>query len=83
MNTEKYIAFKKRLGFISIYTIDRKQIELQIYRNVFYIQPYSIECHDFIKKTCLQIFPKVENPLRIFSKLYNKIKIQNPIKKSL
>ncbi len=78
MDIERYIVFRKRLNFISIYTVDDEKIEIQIFKNVFYRQPYSTEWHDYIKKTCLQVYPKLENPFRVFSKQYNRIKIQRP-----
>lgn len=78
MDTEKYIAFRTKLDFITVYLIDKEKIEMQINRNIFYRQPYSTEWHDYIKMTCLQISPKPENPLRIFIKLYNMINIQKP-----
>ncbi len=82
MDIERYIAFRKKLNFITVYIVDKEKIEMQISKNVFYRQPYSTEWHDYIKKTCLQIFPKIENPLQVFIKLYNYIKLQSPTEKT-
>lgn len=78
---EKYMAFRKNIKFITFYSIDQEKITMQICKNVVFQQSYSTELHDYIKKTSLQISPNVENPLRLFSKLYNWIKIQNPMEK--
>lgn len=78
MDTERYLAFRKKLNFITIYSIDKEKITVRISRNIFYRQPYSIGWHNYIRKTGLQIFPKIENPFRIFGKLYNMMKIQRP-----
>lgn len=52
--------------------------------SIFFLASDSIILREYIKdlnfavlyKTCLQIFPKIENPFRIFGKLYNMMKIQ-------
>lgn len=79
---EKYLAFKKRFCFFTVYSVDQERITMQICKNVVHRQPYSKEWHTYIKNTCLQIYPKVENPLHIFGKLYNWIKIQRPEEKA-
>lgn len=78
---EKYLAFKKRFCFLTVYTVDQERITMRISKNVVYRQPYSKQWHIYIKNTCLQIYPKVENPLHIFGKLYHWIKIERPVEK--
>ena len=75
---EQYITFRKKLNFYIIYKVDKEKISMHINKNIAYLQPYSKEWHKYIKETCLQIYPKIENPLRLFYKQYNKSKIQQP-----
>jgi len=79
---EKYIAFRKKLIFFTVFSVEKEKIGMQICKNVIYHQPYSTEWHDYIKNTYLQIYPKPENFLQIFRKLYNKKIIQKPVERA-
>jgi len=82
MNVEKYIAFRRRPIFLTVYSVDKEKIGIKIYKNVTLFQPYSKEWHNYINKTCLKIYPYWENPLRIFYKLYNMKKLSKPTVKA-
>lgn len=58
MDIERYIAFRKKLNFITVYIVDKEKIEMQISKNVFYRQPYSTEWHDYIKKLVCKYFQR-------------------------
>lgn len=74
----KYIAFDIKPKFYTFYSVDKEKIEIQICKNVIFRQPYSEEWNSYIKEICLKIYPQIENPLRIFRKLYNGKIIQEP-----
>jgi hypothetical protein len=78
----KYIAFDIKTKFYTFYSVDKEKIEIQICKNGIFRQPYSEVWNSYIKETCLKIYPQMENPLRIFRKLYNRKIIQEPTVKA-
>ena len=75
---EKYLVFRKRLIYFTVFSVEKEKIGMQICKNGTYQQPYSTEWHDYLKNIGLQIFPTVENPLHLFRKFYNMKVMQEP-----
>lgn len=72
---EKYLGYNNGM---TIYIVDVDSIKIQISNNILIIMPYKKSMYDYIKKTCLRIAPRLENPLKIFKKLYNTAHLQKP-----
>lgn len=72
---EKYIQLKHG---IKIVVINEEYIKTRISKNIYIICPYEEQWHMYMKATCLKIVPRLENPFKIFVKIYNTIILQKP-----
>jgi len=43
MDVEKYIAFRRRSIFLTVFSVEKEKITIKIYKNVTIFQPYSKE----------------------------------------